>query len=96
MHCLLSCARLPALSRPGYACPVEELKQAASLLPPADLARFLGLQGSELLRRLRKAWGLELPAEPAAHEEGEHGGHAHEEGPLPMFTSCCPVSRPGA
>ncbi|GAB4819092.1 hypothetical protein N2152v2_006138 [Parachlorella kessleri] len=44
-------------------------------------------EGTELLKRLRKKWGLELPAEPA----GEGHSHAHEEGPLPMFTSCCPA-----
>ncbi|KAL4452172.1 hypothetical protein ABPG75_007834 [Micractinium tetrahymenae] len=54
-------------------------------------------EGTELLRRLRKAWGLELPAASggAAHSAGgeaaSHGHeHSHEPGPLPMFTSCCP------
>ena len=43
-------------------------------------------EGTELLRRLRKAWGLDLPS------GGAHVEHAvHEEGPLPMFTSCCPA-----
>ncbi|EFN55045.1 hypothetical protein CHLNCDRAFT_24040 [Chlorella variabilis] len=38
-------------------------------------------EGTELLQRLRHAWGLDLPA------EGSGGAGA---GPLPMFTSCCP------
>ena len=41
-------------------------------------------EGTELLNRLKAAWGLlEAPA------EGSHG-HGHAPGPLPMFTSCCP------
>ena len=38
-------------------------------------------EGTELLARLRQAWGLE--------EGGPTGQHA--PGPLPMFTSCCPA-----
>lgn len=40
-------------------------------------------EGTELLERLKAAWGLLPPP-----EEGH--GHGHAPGPLPMFTSCCP------
>ena len=45
-------------------------------------------EGTELLGRLRAAWGLDTPP-PSAGPAGEHNGH-HGPGPLPMFTSCCP------
>lgn len=63
-------------------------------------------EGTELLQRLRHAWGLDLPAEGSggagagggrsagAQEEqqgqGQGRGHHSAPGPLPMFTSCCP------
>lgn len=46
-------------------------------------------EGTELLRRLRKAWGLDLPA-AASTTTSSGGSHSHQDdpGPLPMFTSC--------
>ena len=46
-------------------------------------------EGTELLKRLRKAWGLDQSPPGGDAEHAEHA--AHEEGPLPMFTSCCPA-----
>ena len=40
-------------------------------------------EGTELLARLRHAWGLEAASGDAAG--------AHAPGPLPLFTSCCPA-----
>ena len=37
-------------------------------------------EGTELLQRVKAAWGL-IP---------NTDGHGHPQGPLPMFTSCCP------
>lgn len=55
-------------------------------------------EGTELLGRLKYAWGLDAPAHGAANDtasgEAGHGeaGHGHgAPGVLPMFTSCCPV-----
>ncbi|PSC71155.1 ferredoxin [Micractinium conductrix] len=62
-------------------------------------------EGTELLGRLRTAWGLEPPAaadddssSSSASSAGRQGhqdeaagrGHHQGPGPLPMFTSCCP------
>lgn len=44
-------------------------------------------EGTELLGRLKHAWGLDGGG--AGGEGGEAGGH-HAPGPLPLFTSCCP------
>jgi hypothetical protein len=49
-------------------------------------------EGTELLRRLRKAWGLDLPAgaSSSSSDASTSSSHAHHDdpGPLPMFTSC--------
>ncbi|PRW56960.1 ferredoxin [Chlorella sorokiniana] len=42
-------------------------------------------EGTELLSRLRRAWGLDQGA-----DSGHSGHDSHAPGPLPMFTSCCP------
>ena len=42
-------------------------------------------EGTELLARLRHAWGLDQGA-----DSGHNGHSSHAPGPLPMFTSCCP------
>ena len=56
-------------------------------LPSPSAAADLTImeEGTELLARLRRAWGLDQGADSG------HSGHSgHAPGPLPMFTSCCP------
>lgn len=83
--------RLP-LSRTQTSEPACLLPASLSCLPSADLT--IMEEGTELLRRLRRAWGLELPAAGGAAEHRKAAPHGHEgshaPGPLPMFTSCCP------
>jgi len=45
-------------------------------------------EGTELLARLRRAWGLDQGGHSGHSGHSEHSSHA--PGPLPMFTSCCP------